>query len=523
MMRFLKCYWLHGLWLMGSFFVSLIGFYYPDLWWQLREAVDAFSGESRSLAERNSFGFPSQDFAGDYWFYKWVIGTVFQFGGWLGLRIFFTLLAISPFFMLTFILLRWRLPAPELGYLLGGIGALFLFQRIEHRPEMVGFICQFLTTVLLILPMSGLNGWRLLAFLLLGMVWSNCHGSFAIGVIVFLFQGFFSALVHFFKKEAGIFSIKTWMLSFGAFVFGCTMTPAGFDRLFEPLRLQTDQWAKVASPEMWPMPVGYLPLLLLLFLILTWVFIKGKIQLRYYWFLLATAFFVWMSIVSVRYATIFGVHCLAMGVVASFTKEKFVIQKWSPLLVSFILLIGVVGRQKLVLNSLTLDFRGVGFGVAALEELEEKGGAQGAMLCHPAVGSYIQWQHPELTPLIDTGFARFEDDTVRYLAYLKWNPEAFEIALNSLRVDYVMISSLTRQWIPYLEQHPNWKLMHQAPDGWVFQRISHDSFDLSELDPSEDQIADFDKSLRLDSLQWDQPTKEWFSHYTELLNGRLSN
>jgi hypothetical protein len=86
--------------------------------------------------------------------------------------------------------------------------------------------------------------------------------------------------------------------------------------------------------------------------------------------------------------------------------------------------------------------------------------------------SYASWKYPRLYPFIDTGFNRFEQDSVRYYHYIFTSPEALRFSLANLDVDYVVISFWNRHWIFLMEQIDDWELFYVEQDGAVYVRTS---------------------------------------------------
>ena len=93
------------------------------------------------------------------------------------------------------------------------------------------------------------------------------------------------------------------------------------------------------------------------------------------------------------------------------------------------------------------------------------------MLCHDAEGSYLTFAGGgELQPLLDSGQGRFNDASKRFYFFLEQDPHAFDLALERLDVDDVLITRPMAAWVLAMANQPAWHLAAWSDEGLLFAR-----------------------------------------------------
>jgi hypothetical protein len=108
------------------------------------------------------------------------------------------------------------------------------------------------------------------------------------------------------------------------------------------------------------------------------------------------------------------------------------------------------------------------------------------VLCGLGTGSYVSFPgNGYYRPLLDSGLAHFSDDTKRYFFFAWSEPQALELTLQQLHVDYVMNDPDTFQWIPALHRLPDWQFVTCSVNGMLWQRSGGGPHALSAGDRAE--------------------------------------
>jgi hypothetical protein len=93
------------------------------------------------------------------------------------------------------------------------------------------------------------------------------------------------------------------------------------------------------------------------------------------------------------------------------------------------------------------------------------------LICGHGVESYISFRpNSRFRPLLDSGLGHFSSETKRYYFFAWSEPDAFRLALQHLRIDYVLVNKDTYQWLPILSTLPDWQFVTCDENGVLFQR-----------------------------------------------------
>jgi hypothetical protein len=165
-----------------TFFTVRPRFNDPDTWWHLR--VGQVVVEQRTIPRVDTF---SHTTSGHAWLpHEWLSETIlylaYRAGGYQGLWIWFWL-SVSLIFIMIYWLCSMYSGNPKVAFLGGLAGWFFGTVSLANRPLILGHL--FLVTELLVLEAARRRDRRWLWGLPpLFALWVNCHGSYALGLLV---------------------------------------------------------------------------------------------------------------------------------------------------------------------------------------------------------------------------------------------------------------------------------------------------------------------------------------------------
>jgi hypothetical protein len=167
-----------------SFFVD------PDLWWHIKVGQNILA--THRWPTTDPFSYTA---AGDPWMaYEWLGDVLFsaveRLGGLLGLQILLFVVA-SAVMLSLYAYTTLRSGNSKAGFVCSGVLCSLAFASFNLRPQMIGYLGLVLTLIALELFRKGKE--RAVWFLpLLFLLWVNIHGSFIVGIgvfVVFLLAG----------------------------------------------------------------------------------------------------------------------------------------------------------------------------------------------------------------------------------------------------------------------------------------------------------------------------------------------
>jgi len=450
---------------------------YPDIWWQLREGQGYLAGGHAAIPTPATFGAIAVPLIHEYVGYEVLLAFFYQWGGWWGVWLLQMLIPLGILFCLTAL---WVTERPRTNpYWISALGlillTIILAYRFQARPEVLALVWQVAACCML-LRVDRMGRFRVLCGLCLcSMLWSNTHSSF---ILLFFICGLWSA-------EQLLRSLWTRTLDLGILffcglmmlltVFFACLHPEGWNRLLLPLAHQGNHWAIFLTDEMWR-PVWIITLNLAIIHVLVVALCVIKLRKRApFWLLVLGTVFLWMTAQHIRYIGIWTASSMLVFGLMLFGSHEPTRAKpaprWSPYLV---LLSTIVLLLMTLMNLLIYPRWPVEdsmLGGDAVRWVQEQSPEKGAILSDMCAGSYTTWRgRGKILSLLDTGLARFDESTLRTYYYLNYVPEAFEMALDSLDIDYVLIYGRNANLAMVINQHSDWKLVHYNQGQFVYAR-----------------------------------------------------
>jgi len=161
-------------------------FYDPDSWWHLR--VGQIIWNSHSIPRFDEFSYTTNRHAWipHEWLAQVSIFVAYKVGGYTGMWVWMALLACL--LVVLVYVLCWLYSGNAKVALLGGLTAWFFGTAgLSIRPQMLGYL--FLALELLILHLGRSRPKWLWSLPALFALWVNCHGSYALGLLVLIVYG----------------------------------------------------------------------------------------------------------------------------------------------------------------------------------------------------------------------------------------------------------------------------------------------------------------------------------------------
>ena len=98
-------------------------------------------------------------------------------------------------------------------------------------------------------------------------------------------------------------------------------------------------------------------------------------------------------------------------------------------------------------------------------------GARVPVLCGHGIGSYLSLEgNSQFRPLLDSGLSHFSSDTKRYFFFLWHEPDALDLVLQDLHVNYVILNKETFPWTPTIHRLPDWEFVTCDTTGILLKR-----------------------------------------------------
>jgi hypothetical protein len=443
-----------------------------DLWWQLPEGLAILRTHQLPAAPAAAFGLPSQPFLDEYSLYEIVLAALYRIGG-LG--------AIHAAFIAAYLLVfalplapAGRAPRDLVSCALAAVAAIFLINRFEQRPEIVGVLL-LAALVSLLARTREFNRGFLLRLALLMAIWTNVHSSYLIGLLAlalwlvqrtFLAQGAPA-------RPAGP------TLAFAVACAAVLVNPYGWNRVAFTFAQQHDLGSNLLSREMWPawdQPADVQALILLTAALL--LLVLASRQRPPPWLAALAVLLFLLTLFNIRHMSFLAAALLFL---AANRRAVDPGPRWEPVLAPLLagaciltfLFDFVAARSALSDLRDTAPHREHMF-VPSLVQAAREAHA-GAILCHDAEGSYVSFAAPGLHPLLDSGQGHFDDASKRLYFFAVQDPHAFDLALSQLSsVTAVLVTPPVGGWTLAMIHRPGWYLGAADEHGLLFRRFSGD-------------------------------------------------
>jgi hypothetical protein len=439
-----------------------------DFWWQLADGQRILATHLLPTEAATCFGLPRQPFLDEYAFYECTLALLDRIGG-LG--------AIHAAFAATYLLI-FALPLAAargirrdlLSLVLLALAGVFLINRYEQRPEIVGVL--LLALLLYVLHRSRDFSLKLPAIIALIFVsWTNIHSSYLIGLLAL---GLWLGERAFLGSRGSRWKIGHTAITLAAACLGLLANPYGWQRIVFTFTQENDPGSNLLSREMWPawdQPPGVQALMFVTTAVLV-IACARRPRPAPWLILLAAALFV-LTLLHIRHMSFLAVALLYL------TADRNVAEPapgWNALRVA------LFAPACIVLLLFDFDAARAAWGDLRASEDETNrafvpalvdGLISGPVLCHDVEGSFLEGTRPDLFPLIDSGQMRFGDDTKRFYFFAVQTPRGFAAALGRLpRVDAVLVTLPVNGWALALAHRPGWRLAAWGDDGLLFRRDS---------------------------------------------------
>jgi hypothetical protein len=472
-----------------------------DLWWQLSEGSKILHTWTLPTGPAAAFGLPATPYFDEYAGYEVVLALLFKIGGFPGLWMVFAAVYLAILFLPVATSAR-KYPSFDFfstaAMLFAGI---LMKERLEQRPELVaGLLLVLLLVTLRKSHLEKISSRTLAVLFFLFLVWTNIHSSFVIG---FFMVGLWLICEMIFKFR--IFPIRILLrgaLSIsGVALIAMMLNPYGPWRLLFPFIQAFDPGSTALSPEMWPITdltttAGVLVLITVA--LLAWGLLTTRgVPL---WLILFSLFSVFISFKSFRFINLLAISVLF--VYAARTESSGAEKSALPM--------PLIMLKNVALGMLCI-FLVFGDAFSFLFTYEEMRGESGLathtrrfapeicairvdnsnahvpVLCGHGIGSYLSFEGTsQFRPLLDSGLSHFSSDTKRYFFFLWHEPDALDLVLQHLHVNYIVLNKETFPWVPTIHRLPDWEFVTCDTTGMLWKRSPGVPHPLSA--PDRDQI-----------------------------------
>jgi hypothetical protein len=455
-----------------------------DVWWQLEEGAHILRTWTLPTQPAVAFGLPAAPYFDEYAGYEVVLALIYKAGGFVGVWLFFIAIYLAILFLPQATTAR-KYPSFDIPSTLALLAVVLLTQpRLGQRPELVGVLFQVLLMALLRASSLQQVTPRLVAGLfVLFLAWTHVHSTFVIG---FFTLGLWLAHEGWVRSGSVPLAVllRRGALLAAAAVLATMLNPYGPRRLLFPFLQASDPGSTAISPEMWPI-ADYPPLVsgvaLFALALLIWGIATTRVPL---WIIAFSGVAAILSLRSIRFTDFAAVALLFVyagrevrGTVRSGTLARVLAAARNILLcllIPFFLLMDVfslAGNVKELGAELRFATHGLRYAsdMAAYPVIETEN--RSPVLCGLGTGSYVSFPgNGYYRPLLDSGLSHFSDDTKRYFFFVWSEPQALELALRQLHVDYVLIDPDTFAWIPTLHRQPDWQFVACSVNGMLWKR-----------------------------------------------------
>jgi hypothetical protein len=479
--------------------ITALGVRQVDLWWQLPEGLSILHDGRLPVAPPAAFGLPHQPYVDEYSLYEITLALLDRVGGFGAIWLAFVATYLLNFAIPLATARGMRRDWISLTCL--ALAGIFMVNRYEQRPEIVGALLLVLLLRLIgagTLSASDRDSGRLpsavrrpevdgyplrqtpefspsflLHMALLFAVWTNVHSSYVVGFLA-LFLWLLERV--FLSTGASRWNFRQGTITLGTACAAVLVNPYGWQRVAFTFGQEHDLGSNLLSREMWPawdQPLPAQALLLVSAIVLAAACVPRNRPAP--WLIVFACAMLALSVHSIRHISFLAVALLFIGATRPTNSSS---PKHDGLARTALLGAACIG-------ALLFDFvalRNAGHAIAAnparndaafapalVEQLRMRGPA--AVLCHDAEGSYLSFAGGgALRPLIDSGQGRFDDASKRFYFFLEQDPRAFDLALQKLDIDDVLITRPMAAWVLALANQPAWHLAAWNDDGMLFAR-----------------------------------------------------
>ena len=444
----------------------------PDIWWHLRNAAYLFQQHAFPRVDTYSFGAAGSPLLTFEWLSEIPYFLGFRAMGLQGL-----LLVYFAVLVLIYIGVYYRscrAGADCKDATITTLLAIFLgVVSIGPRMLLFGWLCMM--GLLLVLDRFRLTGKGLWLLPPLFALWINLHGSWVFGIIVVALT-VASGLV---EGEWGLVVARRWtaaelkklLLAFAASLAALFVNPFGYKLVMYPFELLSRQQSVTQFIEEWqPVnfsnPNGKLALILIMALLAAGLFSRRRWRLDE---VLLTAFALWAALAHARFLFFAGliiVPILAPRLELFPPYERELDKPW----LNAIIMAGIVGGLVFFFPSRAQLQQRVDeeYPTAALQFMQRQH-LNGRTFNDYVWGGYMEWNAPDLQPLIDGRADIFVyngvfDDVVRANAIR--DPLGI---LDKYKIDYALLGP--KQALTYLLEHSaGWQPIYTDNVAVVFAR-----------------------------------------------------
>jgi len=456
-----------------------------DLWWQLPEGSRILHTWALPTGPVAAYGLPANPYFDEYAGYEAVLALLFKIGGFPGLWMVFAAVYLAILFLPVATSAR-KYPAFDFFSTTALFFAGILMKgRLQQRPELVGGLLLVLLMVTLRKShLEKITSRTQAVLFFIFLVWTNTHSTFVIG---FFTLGLWLACetILKFRKFPLRLLLRGALSMSGVALIATMLNPYGARRLLFPYLQALDPGSTALSIEMWPItdlgtPSGVLVLIAIALLAWGLLTTRGVPP----WLILFSFFSVFMSFKSFRFINYLAISILF--VYAARTEHAGGGKSALPL--SLIMLKNVA---LCLLCVLLIFFDAFSF-LFTCEEMRgesrfathtrlfapeicaikvDGSNARVPALCGPSIGTYLSFEGTgQFRPFLDTGLSHFSSDTKRYCFFLLQEPDALDLSLQHLHVNYIILNAETFSWIATIHRLPDWEFVACDSNGMLWKR-----------------------------------------------------
>jgi hypothetical protein len=449
--------------------ITALGVRQVDLWWQLPEGLSILHDGRLPHEPPAAFGLPHLPYVDEYSLYEISLALLYRTGGFIAIW-----LAFVSAYLLVFVVplaetRGARRDLLSLAFL--ALAGIFMVNRYEQRPEIVGALLLALLLQLLRHTEKFSSGF-LLRLALLFAIWTNVHSSFVVGLLALFFWLLERVC---FATGPARWSVRRAAITLGTAAAAVLINPYGVRRIAFAIGQERDLGSNLLSREMWPAwdQSMLTQALLLTSAALMAVAFLARNRPAPWLIAFACAMFA-LSLHSIRHMSFFAV---ALLYISAERKTDSPAREGDPALAAllgtaciFAFIFDFTSLRRAVGEIMTSPARtDQAFAPSLVNMLRTRG--PGAVLCHDAEGSYLTFAGGgDLRPLLDSGQGHFDNATKRFYFFIEQDPRAFDLALERLDVDNVLVTRPAAAWVLELAGRPEWHLAAWTDDGLFFAR-----------------------------------------------------
>jgi hypothetical protein len=470
-----------------------------DLWWQLAEGQHILHTGTLPTQPVAAFGLPAAPYFDEYAGYEVVLALIYHVTGFVGIWAVFSAVYLA-ILLLPAATTGRKYPSFDLASILALASAILLIHpRLQQRPELVGVLFQVLLMILLrASSLEKITRRLIICLFLIFVAWSNTHSTFLFGLFT-LGLWIANEAWRLWKTIPLMVLVRRGAMLVLLAVIASAVTPYGPRRLLFPFLEASDFGSTSLSPEMWPI-LTYPPVVLELTAIGLVLLVWGILTTRPMplWLI---AFSIFSLVISLKSFRFIDFAAISMLFVYAERREPDAAPAWQALwflripgtfllggLCIFFLffdvfdLLGTYSDMRVELRFATHGLRYASDMAAYPMEAESR---RIPVLSGHGMGSYLSFkENGNFQPLLDSGLSHFSDDTKRYFFLLWSEPEALDLVLKELHVDYVLLDADTFNWILPIRLLPDWQFVTCSDHGMIWKRNPGGPHPLSEADRS---------------------------------------